>query len=224
MTQVVNVPLVFGRHRCELERARLDSLAQRLSGSLNTSADEISAKWMGLKSILNMQSQSKPLNSGQQRLLLLCVIGSVSIALGLGVYLFVRGPSTLYIVQRFHLPAGLTALGGSLSFLRHWSGSFSSWAHAFGFSLLTTAIVWPCRPGTTCLVWGCIDTAFEALQALSLSSRATGGFFAGMICAYIANGTFDWADVAAIWLGVAMAYVVGGAFGYSCSSVLDGEG
>ena len=132
----------------------------------------------------------------------------VAMGMGLTVYLFIRGSDTTYLAQHLHLPLWPIPVKSS-AVLREWSGSVPSWSHAFAFSLLTAVLAWPRRPGTACIVWGCIDTAFEVLQSAGWYSTAdvsADGFAATMVRAYVVNGTFDWVDVASIWLGAAMAY------------------
>jgi hypothetical protein len=143
----------------------------------------------------------------------LFVLAGCALACGGGVYLFVRGPETLYLLRSFEtvplllafriiLPDSLTTIASSLP----------SFTHTFAFSLFTAALMYRGRRRILhgCLLWACLGSIFEFLQASRSSSYAPVSDYVlpRIVRAYIENGRFDWLDLAAIWVGAGMAGLV----------------
>jgi hypothetical protein len=140
----------------------------------------------------------------------LLAVAACALSIGISVYLFFRDTRELYIIEAFHIPliSFRSLLPDNLKLV---TASLPTATHAFALSLLTAPLLRSRRHpvGLACLLWACIDTAFEFLQLAHSCPSAlsrSGDAFSAVACAYIANGTFAWLDVFSIWLGAAMAY------------------
>jgi hypothetical protein len=132
----------------------------------------------------------------------------LSLAAGVLVYLLDRSAAHTALLPRLE---GLP--------VRHVFGSFGqwlpSWAHVFGFSLLSAAALpWRTKPRYgVCAAWCAIDLAFEfgqqplAKWPLAAAAEQWLGWtpLAQPLAAYFIHGTFDLADVAATVSGAAAA-------------------
>ena len=92
-----------------------------------------------------------------------------------------------------------------------------SLCHAYAFTLLIILALWPARHArvTGALSWLFVASALECLQAEAISDAVVigTGWFAGSpfvdgLLAYMKNGHFDVADLAATAAGVSAAFVV----------------
>lgn len=94
--------------------------------------------------------------------------------------------------------------------------SLPSLFHSYAFALLMIVALWPARHARLAgaLSWLIVALTFECLQAEAISDLVANG--SGSIAgnplvdgflAYVANGQFDVADLAAIALGVSGAFV-----------------
>lgn len=143
---------------------------------------------------------------------MLAVLALSLLAAGTLVYLLDRSAGSAWL-----LPAAWHS--GSA---RAWFGAAGQWlpsfAHAFGFSVLT-ALCLPPRPlamAGACAAWAAIDTLAEFGQRPAWSAtlaeglaRATGDHpLAVQIGRYFTHGAFDAADVVAGLAGAALAYAV----------------
>mgnify|MGYP001822977558 CR=1 FL=1 len=130
---------------------------------------------------------------------------------GTAVYLLGRDwTTTLFLTPvsawqpEFHVSFGF--LGASLPSL----------CHAYAFTLLIILALWPARHARLAgaFSWLLVASALECLQAEAISDvvAAGTGWFAGNplvdgVLAYMMNGHFDVADLAATAVGVAAAFV-----------------
>jgi len=106
---------------------------------------------------------------------------------------------------------------GPLLNLGAWAGSGPSFAHAFGFALLTALMLGggSVRAAGACLFWGMTDALLELLQR-PLWSAAIPPLPPGLadwplldnVPAYFRQGQFDEFDMAAIALGACAAWLV----------------
>jgi hypothetical protein len=163
---------------------------------------------VGVHSKHELAGNDVAFKQGPLFLLAVCTFG-----LGCGLYLFVRGPETLYIARIIEGPS--FALGLRLGIphqLTNVVGSLPTAIHAFSFSLITALLLHPSRHTIwrACLYWACIDSGFEFLQSvhscpfgLSMVDNA----FVRIACAYVSNGSFDWLDIASIWIGAGMSFL-----------------
>jgi len=123
------------------------------------------------------------------------------VALGAGVLVYVTDRDG---VQAWLLPRIDTLAG------RHWFGAIGGWlpsaVHAFGFALLSAAVLPPTGPTrfVACASWAAIDVGFEFGQH-PLVAPHLAAWLVGAPARYFERGTFDPADVAAAALGAALA-------------------
>jgi hypothetical protein len=147
------------------------------------------------------------------RLAPLCVLAVSVLSLAGGVYLFIRGPETLYVDRTLAAPS--SSLGFRLDVphqVRAAVACLPTGAHAFAFSLLTAPLLPPSRRAIwrACLFWACIDSGFEFLQAAHscpFGLSAIENSLVRIACAYVSNGSFDWLDIASIWTGAGLAFL-----------------
>jgi len=144
----------------------------------------------------------------------IAIIGGCALALGITVYLLIRDPPSLLLNQLLPLPSHSTWAADHLpqNFIKL-TGSLPTATHAFAFSLFTALALGltKARIAIACAIWAIIETFFEFLQALSecqVFFFHDDKIFSPMVCSYILNGVFDWADVFAILLGVTLAHQV----------------
>lgn len=139
-------------------------------------------------------------------------VGTLVLALGVLVYLFDRPAEQLAYLSAINssdlTPAVFGVVGGSLP----------TFAHTFGFSLLTAAWVGGGdRAGLwACLVWFGIDAAFEFGQQARVAEHLVEfipGWFESLPVlaqadSYFLSGTFDVWDLTSIAIGAAAAYLI----------------
>ncbi|MEO8602611.1 MAG: hypothetical protein ABI629_08550 [bacterium] len=129
-----------------------------------------------------------------------------ALAAGASVYLFVRGPSSLYLLRAARiLPIFSLHLPQAILVSAAWIPSFT---HAFAFSLATAASVHPRRRLMVgaCMLWAVIGSGFEVVQATKPYWPASRNYLIPEIVrAYVVNGVFDWWDLFAVWAGAAVA-------------------
>jgi hypothetical protein len=130
------------------------------------------------------------------------------------VYLIDRPPDLTYFVHispiKISLHNILPALFGLLG------NFFPDFIHVFSFILITAGIIYCGKRGylIICLTWFLIDSAFELGQRFSslslqiIPNWLTGIPFFENTENYFLHGTFDFADLAAIAMGAAVAYFV----------------
>jgi len=139
----------------------------------------------------------------------LLFLAGCALGIGASVYVFIRGPETLYVLQWFGDLPRLAPWVHASGDLRALVSMLPSATHAFAFSLLTALLLQPGRYAVihACLLWGIIDSAFECLQAGKsfLGAHGADELLPRVAHAYIANGVFDWFDIGAIWIGVGLA-------------------
>ncbi|MBT8132620.1 MAG: hypothetical protein KJO35_10155 [Gammaproteobacteria bacterium] len=130
---------------------------------------------------------------------------------GTTVYLLDRNWATALFLVPFS--AWQPELHVSFGFV---GGSLPSLCHAYVFSLLIILALWPAKYARRAgaLSWLLIAAALECLQADAIYDPVAvgAGWFAGNpiadgVLAYMMNGRFDTADLAATALGVAAAFV-----------------
>lgn len=130
----------------------------------------------------------------------LALLALAVLVLGTLVYALDRAPGTAVL-----WPRALTRQGGAPVFGAI-GGSLPSLAHAFAFSLFS-ALVLPWRrawQAGACIGWGVVDALFEIGQHRALSGPL--GELLPPLAAYFRRGTFDALDVAAGFVGAALAY------------------
>lgn len=141
-------------------------------------------------------------------------LAAVALAVGAAVYLLDRGGDVGFVpaalAERLSVHRVFGLLGGSLP----------SFTHAFAFALLTAAVLrpWPALARLGCAVWVLIDAVFELAQihavggvlgaAIGRSANGPAAAVLAPLGAYLASGTFDVLDLAAIAAGGAAAYLV----------------
>mgnify|MGYP001587144512 FL=1 len=131
---------------------------------------------------------------------------------GTAVYLLGRDwATTLFLAP---VAAWQPELQVSFGFL---GANLPSLCHAYTFTLLIILALWPARHARIAgaLSWLFVASALECLQAEAISDAVVigTGWFAGTplpdgFLAYMTNGHFDMADLAATAVGVAAAFVV----------------
>lgn len=142
----------------------------------------------------------------------LMLIGLTALLLGTLVYLTDRPPGETALPDNLNLYGLVPTLFGAVG--RH----LPAFAHVFGFSLLTVALIDGGRHAAiaVCVGWFLVNSAFElgqhAVIAPSLSQVIPAWFENIPILArargYFLYGTFDSLDVLAIGLGALAAYLV----------------
>lgn len=139
---------------------------------------------------------------------ILALIASLSLALGITVYLTDREASHAMLIPSIPGLAGGNAFGS----LGQWLPSF---VHSLAFSLLTAAVLAPRstpRYGA-CVAWAAINVAFEIGQhplvsahlAEALRGPLNGWPLVEPLARYFVRGTFDWGDIVAALLGAFVA-------------------
>ncbi len=137
---------------------------------------------------------------------------SASLALGSTVYLLGRDWSTVYILQW----AAEAQHAGPLLDLGSWAGWAPSFAHAYGFSLLTTVLLGGGRAAATwaCGMWGALDGLLELGQRPGWAAALPPlpDAFPGIpilenVTAYFQRGHFDVLDLVAIAAGCGAAWL-----------------
>ena len=130
---------------------------------------------------------------------------------GAAVYLLGRDWSTTQFLTP--VSAWQPELQVSFGYL---GANLPSLCHAYAFSLLIILALWPARHARLAgaLLWLFVASALECLQAEAILDRVAigSGWLAGNpladgILAYMINGHFDVADLAATALGVSAAFV-----------------
>ena len=141
------------------------------------------------------------------------IVALIALFAGASVYVLGRDWSTVYLLA---WAADFQQGWPSLQ-LGRWAGSPPSFAHAFGFALLTVLVLGsgPGRAAGACLFWGATDTLLELLQRPDwaaaippLPPELAGWPVLANLPAYFRHGQFDALDVAAIVLGVLAAWLV----------------
>ncbi|MEJ2138766.1 MAG: hypothetical protein P8Y61_04810 [Gammaproteobacteria bacterium] len=132
---------------------------------------------------------------------------------GAAIYLLGRDWSTVYLLA---WTADAQAGGPALR-LGAWSGRAPSFAHAFGFAVLTALMLGGGRKNAAvaCLFWGATDAFLELLQRPEWSvaipqlpfELAAWPLFDNLH-AYFQQGQFDLLDIVAIALGAFAAWLV----------------
>ena len=136
----------------------------------------------------------------------------LAILTGTTVYLLGRDwTTTLFLTP---VSAWQPELHVSFGFL---GANLPSLCHAYAFTLLIILALWPARHARLAgaLTWLFVAAALECLQADAISDPVAvwTGWLAGNpiadgVLAYMMNGHFDVADLAATVLGVSAAFVV----------------
>jgi len=141
------------------------------------------------------------------------IVTTLAFLAGAAIYLFGRDWSTVYLLAW----ASAAQPDGPALALGAWAGSAPSFAHAFGFALLTALVAGggSTRAACACLFWGMTDTLLELLQrpdwSVAIPSLPPGLAdwpLLGNLPAYFRQGQFDMLDVAAIALGTLAAWLV----------------
>lgn len=127
----------------------------------------------------------------------LLILATVSLALGLSVYVFAREVDS----TRF-LPAALHFGSSWLEQLRTFAANLPSFFHVYAFILFSAAIV---HPGTQnlvviCITWFAIEIAFELFQTPQLIKP-------GSLRNVLGAGVYDPMDIFALILGMITAYL-----------------
>jgi hypothetical protein len=136
-------------------------------------------------------------------LALAAAAGFVVLLLGALVYVTDRDPAKVLL-----MPAALSWPGARDALRAIVRDSFPSFAHAFGFSLLTVAALASTRRQAlwACAFWLVADLALEFMQATSVRSTLLGfGLLPGEPLAWWPRGRFDPLDLLAVALGAAAA-------------------
>ena len=142
------------------------------------------------------------------------VIGMAVLVLGTLVYLVDRPPDQTYFVSESKIDISLhdtlPTLYGRIG------NSLPTFSHVFAFILITAGLLNCRRKGyliiTIC--WFITDSAFEFGQKFSDTAvKWVPSWFSGIPYlenteSYFRRGTFDWIDIATIFLGSVSAYVV----------------
>lgn len=128
------------------------------------------------------------------------------------VYLFDRSGSDIYFIPEWwQFADGTPALFGTLGH------NLPSFAHAYCFILLTSALLtpWQIAPQTICISWCAAEAIFELAQINPVATRILTmlpAWFAdwpilGNVPSYFSLGRFDLFDLVCIGLGGAAAYL-----------------
>jgi hypothetical protein len=140
------------------------------------------------------------------------LIGVIGLLLGSLVYLIDRPPDQTYFVYTNSINISLYSAFPNLFGLM--GNSLPAFIHVFSFVLITAGFVSYRKRGylIICLCWFLVDCAFELGQKFTTwSLKMIPDWFAGIPLLgntenYFLQGTFDFADLAAIALGTLMAY------------------
>lgn len=148
-------------------------------------------------------------------------INGVQVSLGIGalvlgtlVYLISRAPDQTYFV--FKSPIDVSLFNYLPDFFGPVGNILPSFTHAFSFIVITAGIL-SCRQTgclVICLSWCLVDCAFELGQRFNAwCSMIIPDWFRNVPILentenYFLQGTFDFADLAAVGLGTATAYFV----------------
>jgi len=127
----------------------------------------------------------------------LVVLASISLALGLVVYLVAReAGSTRFLPTALHI--GLTDITPVQGFF----GNLPSFFHVYAFILYSAAVVEPNRKNILliCITWLCIETILEILQSPSVLRN-------GMMRDVLGTGYYDPLDILSLTLGTIAAYI-----------------
>ena len=135
-----------------------------------------------------------------------------ALAVGFGVYVCERGSANVNVVPKWRIfPEQGIGLLGSLGY------SLPTFLHAYSFVLLSAAVFTPflVRPLLPCGMWLAIEALLELGQherlapwyALGIPGRLEGFQAVRSARHYFLHGTFDLCDLAAAFLGVALAYL-----------------
>ena len=144
----------------------------------------------------------------------IAILGTFSLLLGVGIYIFFRDPQKLYLANHLLLPDQSEASLVNLfpSWISWLTDSLPTAIHAFAFSLFT-ALIFRLNTSTiaiSCVAWLVIDWVFELLQIFKPTSclfSFNDGGIGGLFCGYIAYGVFDWNDMFSIFVGCILAYL-----------------
>jgi hypothetical protein len=140
-----------------------------------------------------------------------CAIAAL--AVGVGLYVVDRPAVHVYL-----LPPALTLPGAPVWVSGVLGGSLPSFLHVFAFTLFTAAVLTPRTARSAAAItvaWCATDVLFELAQHPLLAPRiaaALPDWIGGIplldnIGPYFLRGTFDPADIAAIVVGAAFAYL-----------------
>ena len=142
------------------------------------------------------------------------VIGVLVLALGTLVYLVDRAPHETYFVSESRVDISLhDTLPGLFGRI---GASLPTFTHVFAFIMITAGLINCRRRGYLVIAfsWFIIDAAFEIGQKYKDAAvRWVPSWFSGIPFLentenYFQNGTFDWIDMATIFLGAITAYIV----------------
>ena len=138
-------------------------------------------------------------------------LASLTLAVGVLLYLTDRTASSSMLLPNIGAHAKLHAFGT----LGQWLPSF---VHAFAFSLLSAAALYPrASPAyAVCVAWGSLNVLFEIGQHPLVSARLADALrdcegwlpFAQALSNYFVRGTFDPGDLVAAALGAMAAAAV----------------
>ena len=142
------------------------------------------------------------------------LIGITALIPGIVVYVSDRPPGSTYFLN--HLPIHLYLPWREIDLFGQVGYVLPDFIHVFSFSLITAGVSAASRPGQlwSCAFWVCIDSLFEVGQGFShkLASHIPPWFdnlpILENTAAYFRNGTFDWLDLVAIFLGGTAAFAV----------------
>jgi hypothetical protein len=135
------------------------------------------------------------------------IIGSISLFLGLFIYLFNRSPDTIYLIDK-HFDT-FSSIGFFPPFKNHLFYSLPSFFHVFSLSLITAGLLPSNRKALifSCSSWLLINCIFEFLQSkkefiLSIIPKWFNEFqYLDSISIYFKFGTYDLIDILFIILG-----------------------
>ena len=142
------------------------------------------------------------------------LIGLVVLVLGALVYLVDRAPDQTYFVSESKVDISLHDTLPSL--FGRFGASLPTFTHVFAFILITAGLI-NCRKKGYLIItlcWFMIDSVFEFGQKFSETAvKWVPSWFSGIPFLentenYFRSGTFDWIDIATIFLGSLSAYFV----------------
>jgi hypothetical protein len=142
----------------------------------------------------------------------LALLATAVLLAGAGVYVFDRPPTSFYLTFEWlatsHLPPLFGAVGWNLP----------SFAHAFGFSILTTCAIseHSSNQWRGCAIWFVLDSGLEAGQTKLVAAQVDKlmpDWFDGMpvlenVARFFTEGRFDSLDLAAVLAGCIAAWIV----------------